>query len=151
MDDERYSPEEQPQEEHPLEKRPLNARPPEELRRAFLLLQLALLICIGSLFATLGLQRFFVDPIPALSTNLIVFVLQTAPLIAAAIAILRLTKRCAFWSAMVSLVYFIHGVMLLFSIDGRLLGGWETFFALAMFTLSFPLARLIQLAERDRQ
>jgi uncharacterized membrane protein len=107
-------------------------------------IQLGILLCTGSLLALLGLQRFLVDPLGTAAANLVVFALQVAPLLAVTFAVLRLTPRCAFWAALVSLVYLGHGLLQIFTLEGRMFGIFEVAFALALFALGFRLSHLLR-------
>jgi uncharacterized membrane protein len=105
-----------------------------------ILSQFGLLLCAGSLFALLGLQRFFAAPLGTVTANVVVFAVQTAPILSVVVAVLRLTPRCAFWAAFVSLIYLCHGILQIFTTDGRMFGIWEVGFALGLFGLGFLLS-----------
>jgi uncharacterized membrane protein len=107
-------------------------------------IQFGILICTGSLLGLLGLQRFLVDPLGTAEANLVVFAVQAAPLVAVTFAVLRLTPRCAFWAALVSLVYLGHGLLQIFTIEGRIFGIFEVAFSLALFALGFRLSHLLR-------
>jgi uncharacterized membrane protein len=101
--------------------------------------QLGVLLCAGSLIALLGLQRIM-SPLETFIANGIVFAVQIAPLVAIVIAVVRLTPRCAFWAAFVSLIYLFHGILQIFTLDGRIFGVFEVGFALMLFVLGFSLS-----------
>ncbi len=73
-------------------------------------------LIIGSLFAVTGLRQFFVEPIDNSVTNSIWFALQVVPLLFALILILRPSRNHFVYCALIAQLYFIHGVMLCFSV-----------------------------------
>jgi uncharacterized membrane protein len=109
------------------------------VRRRLVVTQAGLLIGVGALIALLGLQRW-ITPLDTPLANGIVLVVQVAPLAGIAIAVIRLTPRCAFWSAFVGLIYLLHGILQIFTVEGRPFGVAETGFAVAVFVLSFMLS-----------
>ncbi len=72
---------------------------------------LLIFILLGSLFAITGLRQFFLDPISETSINVFWFALQTLPLVALLPALLKGNRNGFVYCALVSLLYFVHGVM----------------------------------------
>jgi len=106
-------------------------------------LRLTLLVWLGSLFALLGVERWFIDPLGSLAANAAVFAVQTAPIVAVAALSIRDAARGALWSALVSLVYFVHGVARAAAPAERLSGLIEIAFALGAFVSALLLLRVL--------
>jgi uncharacterized membrane protein len=104
-------------------------------------LQLTCLLMIGSLFAINGLRQFFVEPLPTPHVNLIWFLIQVLPLLAVLPGTLRNRYRSYVFAALVSTLYFIHGVLLAATADLRALGLWETGFAVSLLVAASYAAR----------
>ncbi len=103
-----------------------------------------LLMWLGCAFALQGVQRFLLDPLPLVS-NLIVFALQIAPLLAVVIVLIRDPARGAFWASLASMLYFTLGVVQIAAPDERVVGIMEVIFSLGMFVSAMLLMR----AERE--
>lgn len=88
-------------------------------------LQFLSLLLIGSLFALTGLRQFFVNPLPGTVANLLWFLAQVLPLLLVLPGIMRLRARAFFFAALVSMLYFTHGVLLTTTPDTRAMGLWE--------------------------
>jgi uncharacterized membrane protein len=93
-------------------------------------LQFLSLLLIGSLFALTGLRQFFVTPLSGTAMNLLWFLAQVLPLLLVLPGILRLKARAFFFAALISMLYFTHGILQTITPDTRTLGLWEV--ALAM-------------------
>lgn len=107
-------------------------------------LRFTLLLWIGCLFALLGMQRFFVDPLPTLLATVAVFIVQVAPLLVVTPAVLRTTgSRGPLWVCLVMLLYFVHGVWQWSTPAVRLLGSLELVFSVGAFVTSWILLRVI--------
>ncbi len=106
----------------------------------------ALLLC-GALIILLALQRFAAAPLETPQANLLVFLVQAAPAVAIAVSLLRVTLRCAFWTSMGSLLYVFHGVLQIFTVEGRLFGAVELLLALALFGAGFALSFQLRKAQ----
>jgi uncharacterized membrane protein len=104
-------------------------------------LQLACLLMMGSLFAINGLRQFFVEPLATPHVNLIWFLIQVLPLLAVLPGTLRNRYRSYVFAALVSTLYFIHGVLLASTADLRMLGLWETGFAVSLLIAATYAAR----------
>jgi len=91
---------------------------------------------IGSLFALTGLRQFFVYPLDNSSANMIWFMVQVLPLLAVLPGLLRLKPRAFFFTALVSTLYFVHGVLLVVDPLDRMMGFFEAGFAVALLSLS---------------
>ncbi|HEY5679598.1 MAG TPA: DUF2069 domain-containing protein [Pseudomonadales bacterium] len=104
-------------------------------------LQLACLLMMGSLFAINGLRQFFVEPLATPHVNLIWFLIQVLPLLAVLPGTLRNRYRSYVFAALVSTLYFIHGVLLAATADLRALGLWETGFAVGLLIAASYAAR----------
>ena len=105
-------------------------------------LELAILIAAGSLVGIIGLQSFVFAPLGTPLASTVVFVVQTAPLVAIAPLILARRDRAPLWMALASLLYFVHGVARVTVPEERLSGGLEILFALALLAACLALARM---------
>ena len=105
-------------------------------------LRAALLIWLGSLFALLGLQRFFVEPLPSFAATLGVFVIQLAPLLITAPLVLRPGARGPLWVCLASILYFVHGIWQWIAPDLRIFGVLEVIFSLGLFVTALFLLKV---------
>src|SRR3954466_9195116 len=105
-------------------------------------LRVALLIWVGSLFALLGLQRFFVAPLPSFAATLAVFIVELAPILIVTPMVLRGGARGPMWMCLVSILYFVHGVWQWSAPDMRLFGVLEVVFSVGVFVTALILARV---------
>ena len=71
-------------------------------------------IMVGSLVGVTGMRQFFVEPLSDLSVNAIWFLLQILPLLLCLPAALRGQLKGMFFLCLVSTLYFIHGVLIVF-------------------------------------
>ncbi len=106
-------------------------------------LHVVLLIWLGSLFALLGMQRFFVEPLDSLTATITVFIAQVAPLLLVIPGALRKGSKGPLWVCLVMLLYFVHGVWQWTSLDARLIGILEVIFALGAFVTAWILLRVM--------
>jgi len=106
-------------------------------------LRMTLLIWIGSLFALLGLQRFFVEPLTTMVATIAVFIGQVAPLLVVAPVALRPGARGPLWVCLAMLLYFVHGVWQWGSPSVRLFGILEVVFSLGSFVTAWILLKVI--------
>jgi uncharacterized membrane protein len=106
-------------------------------------LRMALLIWIGSLFALLGMQRFFFEPLATMTATIAVFVGQVAPLLIVAPATLRSGARGPLWVCLAMLLYVVHGIWQWSSPNMRLFGILEVTFALGSFVTAWILLRVM--------
>jgi uncharacterized membrane protein len=106
-------------------------------------LRVALLMWVGSLFALLGLQRFFVAPLASFVATLAVFVAELAPLLMVTPLALRSDHRGPLWVCLVSILYFVHGVWQWSAPDVRVFGVLEVIFAVGAFVTALILVRLM--------
>jgi uncharacterized membrane protein len=106
-------------------------------------LRVALLIWIGSLFALLGMQRLFVEPLATWGATVAVFVGQVAPLLLVAPAALRTGARGPLWVCLAMLLYFVHGIWQWSSPNVRLFGILEVIFALGSFVTAWILLKVM--------
>ncbi|MCP5178406.1 MAG: DUF2069 domain-containing protein [Pseudomonadales bacterium] len=103
------------------------------------------LLLTGCLFALTGLRQFFIDPVSNPITNTIWFALQVAPLAMILPGLLRLHTRACFYTIMVAMLYFIHGVMGVMSTATQALrwtGIWELVFSCLLIAVATWLLRL---------
>lgn len=103
-------------------------------------LRFTLLLWIGSLFALLGMQRFFLDPLDSLLATTVVFVVQVAPLLLLTPLALRPGPRGPMWIALTLPLYLIHGI---WQLDARPVGMLEVIFSLGAFTTAWMLLRVL--------
>jgi len=115
-------------------------------------LRFTLLVWLGSLFALFGVERWLVDPLGSVAATAVVFAAQTAPIVAVAALSIRSPARGAFWAALASLVYFVHGIARVPSPTDRLSGGVEIALALGAFATALLLLRALpsRAARRSR-
>lgn len=118
-------------------------------RAAEQLLMVACLGALGSLFALTGLRQFFVEPLAGTVSNVIWFVIQVLPLLAALPGMLRLRYRSYFFAVLAGMLYFVHGVVLVVDESHRTLGTWEVAFALLLILLCTYTVRLLRAARGD--
>lgn len=102
------------------------------------------LLLVGSLVALTGLRQFFVEPLDGTLTNAVWFVLQLLPLLLPLPGLLRLKLRSTFVMCMTSMLYFIHGVLLVFDPAMRLMGAFEIAFSLGLSAATAILVRKIR-------
>jgi uncharacterized membrane protein len=88
-------------------------------------LQFLCLLLIGSLFALTGLRQFFAAPLSGTVVNLVWFGVQVLPLLLVLPGILRLRARAFFFAALISMLYFTHGILQITTPDTRVMGLWE--------------------------
>jgi uncharacterized membrane protein len=113
------------------------------MTRATTALRFTLLLWTGSLFALLGMQRFFGDPLPTPLATLAVFVAQTAPLLLVLPVIFRPGARGPLWLCLVTLPYFVHGIWQWNTPAVRVFGILEVVFALGAFVTSWMLLKVL--------
>ncbi len=94
-------------------------------------------ICMGSLFALIGLKQFFMHPIDNTLTNSIWFGIQVLPLLALIPGLLgsEVGRKAFFFASLVGMLYFSHGVWSVANPAVRTWGLWETAFALGLIAL----------------
>jgi uncharacterized membrane protein len=106
-------------------------------------LRMTLLIWIGSVFALLGLQRVFVEPLDSLVATIAVFVVQVAPLLIVTPLALRPGPRGPLWVCLVTMLYFTHGVWQWSDPATRVFGVFEVIFALGAFVTAWILLKVM--------
>ena len=107
------------------------------------------LLLVGSLVALTGLRQFFVEPLDGTLPNLIWFVLQLLPLLLPLPGLLHVKLRSTFVMCMTSMLYFIHGVLLVFDPAMRLMGAFEIAFSLGLSATTAILVRMIREQEAN--
>ncbi len=112
------------------------------------ILQMMSLISLGSIFSVLALYRYFVDPLGSLLASTTVLLLQMAPLLFLVFGVIFLRSRQIFYLAMVSLLYFTHGVVQLVDPDSRVFGSAELVFALLLCISSAYLVKNLGLGNK---
>lgn len=113
------------------------------------LLFLALMLT-GALVALTGLRQFFIEPLADASVNLVWFLIQVAPLLLTLPGLLRLSIKSTFVLSMTSLLYFIHGVLIVFDPGMQLLGAFEIGFALSLCGVASWMVRSLREQEAAR-
>ena len=106
-------------------------------------LRFTLLLWSGSVFALLGLQRFFVDPLSTVLATLAVFAAQTAPLLLVLPAALRTGARGPLWLCLVMLLYFVHGIWQWNTPATKLFGIFEVVFSLGALVTAWVLLKIL--------
>ncbi len=113
------------------------------MNRTMIALQFTLLLWLGSLFALLGLQRFFVEPLASTAATVAVFVAQTLPLLVLIPVVLRTGARGPLWLCLIMPMYFAHGIWQWHTPAGHLFGIFEVVFAIGGFVTSWALLKLL--------
>ncbi len=103
---------------------------------------------IGSLVGIIGLRQFFVSPLSDPGVNLVWFIIQMLPLLVPLPGLLRLKVNSTFLLCMGSLLYFVHGILLLFEPELKLFGAFEVLFSVLLCGCSAYLVR--QLREHNQ-
>ena len=99
---------------------------------------------IGSLIGVTGMRQFFVEPLPDPSVNAIWFVLQILPLLLCLPAALRGQLKGMFFLCLVSTLYFIHGVLIVFDPALFYWAVAELFFSLALCGITALFVRKLR-------
>ena len=107
----------------------------------------AALMLVGCLFALHGLRQFFIEPLTGTTANVIWFVIQLLPLLLPLPGLLRVQLRSTFMLCLVTMLYFTHGVYVIFDPKLALLGGFEIGFALALCAVTAYMVRKIREAD----
>ncbi len=114
--------------------------------RGFLFLAMML---TGSLIALTGLRQIFMQPLADDSVNMVWFIMQILPLLLTLPGVLRLTVNSTLMLCLVSLLYFTHGVLIVFDADTRLIGALEIVFSIGLCAVTAWMVR--QLREQAAQ
>jgi uncharacterized membrane protein len=104
-------------------------------------LQLACMGLIGSLFALTGLHQFFLKPLATPTINALWFFIQVLPLLAVLPGVLRRHARSYVIAALVSTLYFVHGVLLAATPELRAFGLSEAAFSVGLLVAGAYAAR----------
>lgn len=116
--------------------------PNSQRQRASQTIRLLLIfVLLGSLFAITGLRQFFLDPIDSNTINTFWFALQVAPLLILLPNLLQGSRNSFVYCALVSLLYFVHGVMQSGDADLGRLGILEAGLALALSAVASLAAK----------
>lgn len=99
------------------------------------------LISMGSLFATTGLRQFFLEPLGDPAVNLVWFIVQMLPLLLPLPGLIRHGLRSTFFICLASTLYFVHGVLIVFDADTRLIGASEIVFSLGLCAVTAFMVR----------
>ena len=89
-------------------------------------------ILIGSLVGVTGMRQIFIEPLPDPSANVIWLVLQILPLLLCLPAALKGQLKGMFFLCLVSTLYFIHGVLIVFDPELFYWAVAELFFSLSL-------------------
>ena len=106
-------------------------------------LRVALMLWVGSLFALLAMQRFFIEPLPSLPATIAVFIGQVAPLLIVMPGALRPGSRGPLWVCLAMLLYFVHGVWQWSAPNARLIGMLEVLFSVGAFVSAWVLLKVM--------
>ena len=101
-------------------------------------------VMIGSLIGVTGMRQFFVEPLPNPSVNAIWFVLQILPLLLCLPAAMRGQLKGMFFLCLVSTLYFIHGVLIVFDPALFYWAVAELFFSLALCGITALFVRKLR-------
>ena len=102
---------------------------------------LIIFILVGSLCAITGLRQFLLDPIGQAHLDLLWFGLQLLPLLMLLPGLIRARRKAFMYCALVSLFYFVHGIMLSTNPELQRLGILEAGLALVLTTIASLAAR----------
>jgi len=102
------------------------------------------LMMVGSLFAMTGLRQFFIEPLEDPGVNAAWFLIQLLPLLLPLPGMLRGNLRPTFFMCMSSMLYFIHGVLVVFDPDLLVFGLFEILFSLGLCGATAVLVRRIR-------
>ncbi len=102
------------------------------------------LFLLGSLVSVNGLRQFFVEPLTTPSVNAIWYFIQVLPLLAVLPGMLRLQPGSIFGAALVSLLYFVHGVLLAATPNLRVMGLFEAAVAIALLCVATYMTRSLR-------
>jgi len=111
------------------------------LMQSVKVLQMISLVSLGSLFSILALYRYFVDPSDTVLVTTGVLFFQAAPLLVLVFGVIYLRSRRIFYLAMVSLLYFMHGIVQMVFPESRGFGLAEVVFALLLCVSSSYLVK----------
>ena len=89
-------------------------------------------IMVGSLVGVTGMRVFFVDPLPTTTLNVTWFLLQITPLLITLPSAMRGQLKGVFFLCLISILYFIQGILIIFDPALFYWGVAELFFALAL-------------------
>ena len=101
-------------------------------------------VMIRSLIGVTGMRQFFVEPLPDPSVNAIWFVLQILPLLLCLPAAMRGQLKGMFFLCLVSTLYFIHGVLIVFDPALFYWAVAELFFSLALCGITALFVRKLR-------
>ncbi len=102
------------------------------------------LMMVGSLFAMTGLRQFFIEPLDDAGVNAAWFIIQLLPLLLPLPGVLRSSLRPVFFMCMSSMLYFIHGVLVVSDPEMLLFGVFEILFALGLCASTAIMVRKIR-------
>jgi uncharacterized membrane protein len=102
------------------------------------------LFLLGSLVSVNGLRQFFIEPLTSPSVNAIWFCVQILPLAAVVPGMLRLQPGSVFGAALVSLLYFVHGVLLAATPELRVMGIFEAVVSVALLCVATYMTRSLR-------
>ena len=102
------------------------------------------LFLLGSLVSINGLRQFFIEPLTTPSVNAIWFCVQILPLAAVVPGMLRLQPNSVFGAALVSLLYFVHGVLLAATPTLSVMGLFEAAVAIALLCVATYMTRSLK-------
>ena len=103
-----------------------------------------ILIMLGSLVSLTGLRQFFIEPLATPSVNAAWFVIQIAPLLFTIPGVMQGQLKSMFILCMVSTLYFIHGILVIFDPALFWFGTAELFFSLALCVISALFVRKLR-------
>jgi uncharacterized membrane protein len=98
-------------------------------------LQSTTLVCIAALLLLTAARQLLIDPLANVSVNAIWLLIQVLPLLAVIPGVLRLRVTGCFFTVLVGMLYFVHGVQASFGPTERGLDLWglaEAFLAVAL-------------------
>ena len=101
-------------------------------------------IMMGSLIGVTGLRQFIVDPIPVASVNAIWFFLQILPLLLCLPSAMQGKLKGMFFLCLVSILYFVHGILIIFDPSLFYWAVAELFFALALCVITALYVRKLR-------
>ena len=101
-------------------------------------------IMIGSLIGVTGLRQFFIEPLPTTALTATWFFLQILPLLVCLPSALRGHLKGMFFLCLISILYFVHGVLIVFDPALFYWAVAELFFALSLCAITALYVRKLR-------
>lgn len=103
-----------------------------------------ILVMLGSLVSLTGMRQFFLEPLATPAVNAVWFFIQIAPLLLTVPGVMQGQLKSMFLLCMVSTLYFIHGILVIFDPALFWFGTAELFFSLGLCSVSALFVRKLR-------